>query len=147
MHQHWEWKIGQQIRIRVGTTCILQSWCLVTWDWFWWSSFFLEWRIPHQVVNISHFLGILVAEKLKNIVVCIPWGTNRILPQGCTIVSWLLLPCFCIPFLSWSATVNPSLGTQGRPWKLNDTHFLKTRNEGQRRVLCPGAPQGPAQLH
>ena len=33
------------------------------------------------------------------------WGGTRTLPQGCTIVSWLLLPCLCIPSLPWLATV------------------------------------------
>ena len=35
----------------------------------------------------------------------ISWGETRTLPQGCTIVSWLLLPCLCIPSLLWLATV------------------------------------------
>ena len=35
----------------------------------------------------------------------IPWGGTRTLPQGCTIVSWLLLPCLCIPFLPWLSSV------------------------------------------
>ena len=36
---------------------------------------------------------------------CIPWGGTRILPQGCTIVPWLLLLCLHIPSLPWLATV------------------------------------------
>ena len=34
---------------------------------------------------------------------CIPWGGTRTLPQGCTVVSWLLLPCLCIPSFPWLA--------------------------------------------
>ena len=48
-------------------------------------------------VAILHLGGALVpTEELKDIVMCIPWGETRTLPQGCTVVSWLLLPCFCI---------------------------------------------------
>ena len=36
---------------------------------------------------------------------CIPWGGTRTLPQGCTVVSWLLLSCLCFPSLPWLATV------------------------------------------
>ena len=36
---------------------------------------------------------------------CIPWGGTRTLPQGCTIVPWLLLPCLWVPSLPWLATV------------------------------------------
>ena len=36
---------------------------------------------------------------------CVSGEGTRILPQGCTIVSWLFLPCLCIPFLPWSAAV------------------------------------------
>ena len=39
-----------------------------------------------------------------------------------------------------------SLETQGRPWRPNEAHFLKTRNEDTERLLCPGSPQGPAGL-
>ena len=44
-------------------------------------------------------------EELTDIVMCIPWGGTRALPQACTTVGCLLLPCFCIPFLPWLATV------------------------------------------
>ena len=36
---------------------------------------------------------------------CIPWGGTKTLPQACTVVSWLLLLCICIPSLPWLATV------------------------------------------
>ena len=35
------------------------------------------------------------------------------------------------------------LGTQGRLWKLNEAHFLKTRNGGQRKAFVPKSPTGP----
>ena len=44
------------------------------------------------------------------------WGGTRTLPQGCTIVSWLPLPCFCIPSL-------PRLTTLWiRPLELREGH-------------------------
>ena len=63
----------------------------------------LEWRMPHQVVNV--FVGDFgSSEELKDIVMCILWGGTRTLPQGCTIVS----NCFSLspyPSLPWLATV------------------------------------------
>ena len=66
----------------------------------------------------------------------------RILPQGCAVVTWLVLPCLCIPFLPWSATV------WTWPLELREGHggwmrpiILKARNKW---LFCPGAPQGPA---
>ena len=54
----------------------------------------------------STWMGALVpAEELKDTVMYIPWGGTRTLPQDCTIVSWLLFPCSCIPSLPWLATV------------------------------------------
>ena len=54
----------------------------------------------------SPWVGALVpAEDLKNIVMYIPWGGTRTLPQGCISISWLFLCCFCIPSLLWLATV------------------------------------------
>ena len=49
--------------------------------------------------------ALLPTEELKGIAIYIPWVPTRTLPQGCTIVSWLLLPCFCISSLPWLATV------------------------------------------
>ena len=49
--------------------------------------------------------GFSSAEELNSIVVYIPWGGTRTLPQACTIVSWLLLPPFCIRCLPGLATV------------------------------------------
>ena len=68
-------------------------------------NFSLEWRMLHQVVHLPFVGGFSSAEELKDIIMCIPWGGTRTLPQGCTIVSWLLLPCHCIPSLPWLATV------------------------------------------
>ena len=53
-----------------------------------WPS--LEWRVFQEAVDISHFGGVLVLQT-----------SSEILPPGCTIVSWLLLPCLRIPSLSW----------------------------------------------
>ena len=42
-----------------------------------------------------------------------------------------------------SSCLNLPLGTQGRPQRLNETHFLKARNGGQRMVFVPKSPVGP----
>ena len=38
-----------------------------------------------------------MGKQLKDIVACIPRGGTRTLPQGSTIVPYLLLPGLCIP--------------------------------------------------
>ena len=90
----------------------------------------------HPAVPSSICWGFSFYKELKDIVMCIPWGGTRTLLQGCSAVSWLFLPCLCIPSLPWLATV----------W----TCPLGLR-EGQggwtERLLCPGSPQGPARFH
>ena len=39
--------------------------------------------------------------------------------------------------------LNLPLGTQGRSWRLNEAHFLKTRNGGHRQDFVPRSPAGP----
>ena len=53
----------------------------------------------------SSWVGALVPQKNSDTALYIPGGGTRTLPQGCTIVSWLLLPSFCVPSLSWLAVV------------------------------------------
>ena len=36
-------------------------------------------------------------KRFKDVVMCIPCSGTRILPQGCTVGSWLLFPGLCIP--------------------------------------------------
>ena len=48
--------------------------------------------------------GFQFCKEFKGIVVCIPWGGMRTLPQGYTIF-WLLLPCLYIFSLPWLATI------------------------------------------
>ena len=76
---------------------------------------------------------------------CIPWEGTRNLPQGCLIVSWLSLPCLCIPFLPWAATVW-TLGAQERLWWLNEAHFLRLRKGGPRKDFVPRSPAGPCSV-
>ena len=58
-----------------------------------------------MLISSIYWGGVSSIKSSKNIVMCIPWGGTRTLPQGCAIVSWLLLPCLCIPSLPWLATV------------------------------------------
>ena len=62
-----------------------------------------------------------------------------ILPHHCTIVSWLLLLCFCISLPSVIRNYFKLLfGTRGTSRKLNETYFLQRRNKG--KDLYPGEP-------
>ena len=66
--------------------------------------------------SIFHLLGF--CKEFKDIVMCIPWSKTKTLPQGCTIVSWLLLPCLSVQSrhsvmsefaTPWTATCQASL--------------------------------------
>ena len=59
-------------------------------------------------------------------------------PPGCTIVSWLLLPCPCTPSLP--------AGTQERSWRLKSVPDKQEMGDTE-KTSVPGAPQGPAQFH
>ena len=76
----------------------LMDFLLIGWWWGKWesasSTFWFQpvWGLracEQHTVNFSHLVGVSVsAEQLKDIVVCIPWGGARTLPQGHTIVSF-----------------------------------------------------------
>ena len=74
----------------------------------------------------------------KDLVMCFPWDGVRTLLQGCTIVSSLLLPWLCTPFIPGLATVQicPLKKDHGG-WSL-----LPTRNKGHRKASVPRSPTG-----
>ena len=92
-----------------------------------WPS--LKWRVLHQELNCFHLLEVLVPQKSLKLLLCVYLDEELgSCLQGYSIVSWLLLPYFCIlshPLLVtvWIAVWNSS------KWN---------------RLLCLGAPQGPA---
>ena len=78
----------------------------------------------------------------------ISWGAIRTHPQGCSIVSWLLLSSLPILSLSWLTNIEISL------LELREGHggwtkpiFYKKETGDTDTLLCPGALQCPAQLH
>ena len=86
--------------------------------------------------NIFHLLGVL--EGVQRYCSLYPLKGTRILPQGWTSVSWLLLPCLCIPSPPWLATVwnCPLKFREGhRGWNL----FLF---RGRRKTSVPRSPIG-----
>ena len=69
------------------------------------------WHLP--------LLGFNSINGIKDIVMCVPWGGTRTLPQSCTIISWLLLPWLLILSLPGLATFwiwpsEPRDGYRGR---------------------------------
>ena len=75
-------------------------------------------------------------KKLKDIVLCIPWGGTRTFPQGCTIVSWLPLPCLWIPSLPGLATVRIC------PLERREGHEGWSQEMGDRKASVPRSPTG-----
>ena len=75
---------------------------------------------------------------------CVLWG-NRTLLQGCMTVSWLFLPCLCVPLPPLiNNCLNLPIGTQGRSWRLNEGCLLWSKRWGTKRGLVPRSPTGPA---
>ena len=69
-----------------------------------------------------------------------PFKGNQNPSQVCNIVSWLLL--FLHPLSSLIINyLNLLVGTQGRSWRLDETHLLQTKTRGHRKAFVP---QGPA---
>ena len=75
------------------------------------------------------------------------WGGTRTLLHSLTIVSWLLLLCFCISCLSHCNSLNLPFGIQGRSRSLNGAYFLQTRNGRQKESVLRRDPLGLAQFH
>ena len=87
-----------------GEGCRVCGFLLI--GWWWGNRAVLQESCAQPEVTILHLGGGLSsAEELKDITMYIPWGGTRTLPQGCTVVSWLLLPCLCIPCLPWLVTI------------------------------------------
>lgn len=91
--------------------------------------------------------GSYSAEKFKDITY-ISWGAIRTHPQGCSIVSWLLIASLLILSLFWLTNIGVCLlglreGHGG--WMKPIFYKQETGNTG--RLLCPGAPQYLAQFH
>lgn len=55
---------------------------------------------------------------------------------GCTLVSWLLLPCLCVPSLNLDVWI--CLASQGRSWSWICP--LQTQNRGHRKTSIPRSP-------
>ena len=85
------------------------------------------------VRNITFLLGVLDAY----VMICIPWEGTRTPPQACT---RLLLDSSSFvsvsSFFLWSAMSEPAHCTQGRPWRLNETHFPKNKKWRTQNVFC-----------
>ena len=88
--------------------------------------------MPYQHLQFVGSFGSV--EQLKDVVLYIPWGRTRNLPQGFTIVSWLFLPGLCIPYPSLTSnSLHLLFGTQGV--METEAHYPKIRNGGHRK-LC-----------
>ena len=107
-------------------------------------TFSLEWRVLHQAVHLPFGLGVVVSstEELKGIVLSIPWGGDRTLPQVCSLISWWspddFLSLHSLPSLL-SNCLNLPFGTQGRSWRLEPMPY-KQETRDTERLPCPGAP-------
>ena len=77
----------------------------------WHAAVLWSQRVRHDWATELSF-----TEEFKDIVPCIPWGRSRTLSQGCTIASWLLLPCLFISTHPWLETMSR---LQGPPWWLS----------------------------
>ena len=67
---------------------------------------------------------------------CFPW-VARSMPQGRTIVSWLLLPCFCIPSFQFSSVQSVQLFAT--PWIAACHASLSITNSRSSPNSCPSS--------
>ena len=69
------------------------------------------------------------------VIMCIPWGGTRILPQGCTMYCFLTVSPLSLSPLPFqiSSSLNLSLGRQGRQWRLNEPHFSQNKTWGKQK--------------
>ena len=90
-----------QVHVPVNVQCVTFFWLV--------GDKVTGWCSRNPVLSLkllsSIWVGALAPAELKDVVMCVPWGGTRTLPQDCTTVSWLLPPCFCIPSLPWLATI------------------------------------------
>ena len=128
-----EWNIESQRRIRVEASlhCLSKLVFSGPQDWFWWSSFFPEWRMLHQVV--FHLLGVLVLQKGSKYCHVYSLSRTRMLLQVCTNPPWSLYP---LPSLISNCPLECREGPGG--WG----YALKTRNGGHRKACVPRSPPG-----
>ena len=118
--RHWCWE-----RLKAGGEEDYRGWdgwmaSLTWWTWVWassrsWWSTEVQRAAVHEVRKSQTQLRDWTELK---------WGRTRILSQGCTTVSWLLLPCFLHPLSSLiSNCLNLSFRTQGRSWRLETVPY------------------------
>ena len=77
---------------------------------------------------------------------CFPWEE----PGSCPKAVLSFLDCCSLVFLSPSFPdqhyLNVPLWTQGKLWRLNEAHFLKSRNGGHRKASGLRSPTGPCSV-
>ena len=118
---------------------------------FWFQPLWGLRACGQHTVNFSPHGGFGICRRAQSHCYVYPLrGVTRTLPWGCTIVSWLLLPCLCIPSLSWLASVWTCLldlregpGGWMKPISCNQEMGMGDTE----RLLCPEAPQAPAWFH
>ena len=103
----------------------------------WWGNrAVLQESGAEPVDTILHLNGALVPAELNDKV---PWGGIWTLPQGSTLVSWLLFSYLFIPSLPWLATIELPFGTLRKSRRLKEAYFLPTRN-GDTEKICTQEP-------
>ena len=83
--------------------------------------------------------GFSISNQFRDIFRYIPWWGARILPQGCTIVTWLFLPCLCISFLPWLAS-EPALWNLRKVMEAEWSLFPVIKKQGTQKGFCTQEP-------
>ena len=144
MQEMWVWSLGREDPLEKERPI---HFSILTWTILWTEDpGVLQTMGSQRAGTIEHtcmmtFLGeFWFCKELKDIVMCIPWGGTRTLPQGCSLISWLLLSCLPSVISSCSDLL---FETQGSSWRLESIPYKQEMGETE-RLLCPGAPQSPA---
>ena len=128
---------GEGVRFCVIFPCVQILFWLVGGEVIGWCSrnLVLSLKLSSSILHLGGLSSFRTTQRCRICVyiyinLYIPWGGTRVLLYCCKkLVSWLLLLYFCILSLFWLATVWIWLGPQVRSRRLNEAHFLQTRNE------------------
>ena len=89
---------------------------------FWFQLIWVYMFVGSKQVKLFPLMGVSVsAKQLEDNVACVPWGGAKALPQGCTVLSSLFLPCLYVPALPWLAGVWTCPLELMEAWRLDET--------------------------
>ena len=95
-----------------------------------------------SIRSMIFLLGVSLLGDVMPLSLCVSLGGHQDPAPRLYYCFLTVLPLSLHPLPSLSNCLNLPLGTQGRPWRRNEAHFLKTRNGGHRKAFVSRSPTG-----